>query len=129
MTTNPRKSRLVGRSTELSEILRMLHEARRGGGRMVTVEGEAGIGKTRLLEVAAQTALRRGMLAIYAAADEDLRAPFIWRGHCEYARLRDPGQRSAARDALDRALTALAGEPGVSSRAAATAFALREGLA
>ncbi|MGZ5129279.1 MAG: tetratricopeptide repeat protein [Actinomycetota bacterium] len=41
---------LVGRDAEMAEIDGVLEEAREGGGRFVEIIGEAGIGKSRLLE-------------------------------------------------------------------------------
>ena len=49
------------------------------GGRLtaVTVEGEPGIGKTRLLLAAREVAAARGFLTIAVGADEELRGPFL----------------------------------------------------
>ncbi len=48
----PRQGRLFGRHIELGVIRRGLAEARRGQGNTILVEGEPGVGKTRLLEEA-----------------------------------------------------------------------------
>jgi DNA-binding SARP family transcriptional activator/DNA-binding Lrp family transcriptional regulator len=51
---------VVGRQVELAGLHQALDEAWRGGGRTAVVLGEAGIGKTRLLEELATSALQRG---------------------------------------------------------------------
>ena len=64
------KPALLEREAELDELQTALEDARRGGGRLVVVEGAAGIGKTRLLESARDTAERTGMLALSARGTE-----------------------------------------------------------
>ena len=68
---------LVGRSGQLSELATALRDVADGVGRSVLVEGEAGIGKTRLLEEALGATERLG-LQVYRAAAEELerRRPF-----------------------------------------------------
>lgn len=44
------RARLVGRARELGELTAALHDVRSGAGRTIVVAGEAGIGKTRLLD-------------------------------------------------------------------------------
>ncbi|MHC4339848.1 MAG: serine/threonine-protein kinase [Planctomycetota bacterium] len=46
----PRETALYGREDELAELRAMYESAKRGEGRVVLVEGEAGIGKTRLVD-------------------------------------------------------------------------------
>ena len=55
---------LVGRASELRTLEDALAEARRGIGRVVLVGGEAGIGKTRLIDRAASEARAAGMLVV-----------------------------------------------------------------
>jgi AAA ATPase domain/Bacterial regulatory proteins, luxR family len=68
---------VVGRPAELQAITQELAAA--GAGRLVglTVEGEPGIGKTRLLVAAAEQATADGFTAIAVTADEELRGPFL----------------------------------------------------
>jgi MoxR-like ATPase len=51
---------LVGRGQELERLLALLDDARSGRGRAALVLGEAGIGKTRLAEAFAASAIRAG---------------------------------------------------------------------
>ncbi|MHC5012853.1 MAG: serine/threonine-protein kinase, partial [Planctomycetota bacterium] len=46
----PRETALYGRDEELEKLQRLYTEAKAGEGRVVLVEGEAGIGKTRLVD-------------------------------------------------------------------------------
>lgn len=64
------KPALLEREAELDELQTALEDARRGAGRLVVVEGAAGIGKTRLLESARETAERTGMRALSARGTE-----------------------------------------------------------
>src|SRR5262245_11032863 len=54
------EGRLIGREAELGQLQRLLDEAMQGSGRVATLVGEAGIGKTRLLAALAADALERG---------------------------------------------------------------------
>jgi tetratricopeptide (TPR) repeat protein len=57
----PDRLPLVGRQTELAELLRLAEAAARGQGGMALVYGEAGVGKTRLLGELARNAQWRGL--------------------------------------------------------------------
>jgi DNA-binding NarL/FixJ family response regulator len=61
---------LLEREGELGELQSALEDARDGRGRLVLVEGPAGIGKTRLLEAARETAGRTGMQVLHARGTE-----------------------------------------------------------
>ncbi|HUF59045.1 MAG TPA: AAA family ATPase [Actinomycetota bacterium] len=68
---------VVGRPAELAAIEDGITTA--AGGRLsaVAVEGEPGIGKTRLLLAAREIALAKGFLTVAVGADEELRGPFL----------------------------------------------------
>jgi DNA-binding CsgD family transcriptional regulator len=61
---------LLEREAELDELQTALQDAGRGVGRLVVVEGAAGIGKTRLLESARESAERTGMWTLSARGTE-----------------------------------------------------------
>lgn len=67
---------IVGRAAELEAIGQQIHEART---RLcaVTIEGEPGIGKTRLLVAAADQAAEAGFCVVAVTADEEIRGPFL----------------------------------------------------
>ena len=67
---------VIGRSAELDAIAQELREA---SGRLaaVTLEGEPGIGKTRLLLAAAELASAAGFTCVAITADEEIRGPFL----------------------------------------------------
>jgi DNA-binding SARP family transcriptional activator len=76
-TPVPAPSGLVGRDAEL----RLLHDAwveAASEARFVVVEGEPGIGKTRLVEEFRSLAVARGSLAVWGRADESGAAPALW---------------------------------------------------
>lgn len=68
---------VVGRHNELDAIRQQLGTARTGRLAAVTLEGEPGIGKTRLLLAAADMASEAGCTTIAVTADEELRGPFL----------------------------------------------------
>jgi DNA-binding NarL/FixJ family response regulator len=68
---------LYERETELAALASALAAARSGEGRLVVVEGPAGIGKSRLLAEARAMAAARGMMVLTARAiDLERDAPF-----------------------------------------------------
>ncbi len=68
---------VVGRPVELAAIQQELASAESGRLAAITLEGEPGIGKTRLLLAAREIASAGGFTAIAVAADEELRGPFL----------------------------------------------------
>src|SRR5438309_5664087 len=69
-------SDVVGRPTELAAIQQELAAVRSGRLSALTVEGEPGIGKTRLLLAASEIASAQGFTTIAVAADQEIRGPF-----------------------------------------------------
>ena len=57
----------VGRSWEFSELCELVHSARQGQGQVVALAGEAGVGKSRLLEELKPMLRERGFLLIEGA--------------------------------------------------------------
>jgi len=68
---------LVGRDAEFGQVMLAIDEARTST-RVVLVEGEPGIGKTRLLEEAANQAAARGATVLWGRAFEGGAAPAFW---------------------------------------------------
>lgn len=109
---------VVGRPAELAAIEQELENARARGLSALTVEGEPGIGKTRLLLAAAEIAAGKGFVPIAVAADEELRGPFlVARGIFASPAALEALDDDEARDTFRRALDAVSGrpEPGLES--------------
>jgi DNA-binding CsgD family transcriptional regulator/tetratricopeptide (TPR) repeat protein len=68
---------VVGRPLELTAIEQELSAAASGALVGLTVEGEPGIGKTRLLLAATEIAAAQDFTTIAVTADEELRGPFL----------------------------------------------------
>ncbi len=68
---------VIGRPAELAAIHQELNSASAGRVVALTLEGEPGIGKTRLLLAAAEMASSAGFTMIAVTADEELRGPFL----------------------------------------------------
>ncbi len=101
----------MGRPAELAAISQELTSAK--GGRLValTLEGEPGIGKTRLLLAAAEMATEAGFTVVAVTADEELRGPFLLArsivGSPEAASVAEDAQTS---DALVSCLDSMSGQ-------------------
>jgi class 3 adenylate cyclase/DNA-binding CsgD family transcriptional regulator len=103
---------VVGRVTILQAIEEELTAAARGGMRAVVLEGEAGIGKTRVLEAATEraAAVDPPCWVLSAAADEELRGPFLlFRTLLGDPRVAAIAEEAMALESLERARAALGG--------------------
>ena len=74
--TSPNEGPMVGREREWSLLQDWWTAVRRGDGRFLLVEGDAGIGKTRLVAELAQAVEDDGALVLWGRCDEDPVAPF-----------------------------------------------------
>ena len=102
---------VVGRSRELSVIAEQLATPA-AGLRAVVVEGEAGIGKTRLLDATADlvSGLDTPYWVLDVSADEELRGPFLlFRSLLNSPRTSSVAQQAMALEQLDRAQEAVGG--------------------
>ncbi|HEY9724512.1 MAG TPA: AAA family ATPase [Oscillatoriaceae cyanobacterium] len=78
-----RVSPFVGRRGELEQLIEAAEAAREEGPRRVLLGGEAGIGKTRLMEEARRRLIERGF-AIATASAADRQGPYaVWAGIAE----------------------------------------------
>jgi len=66
----PTTTALLEREAELARVAALLDAVQAGSGRLLTIEGEAGAGKTALLEAAASLAGERGMRVLRARGGE-----------------------------------------------------------
>jgi DNA-binding SARP family transcriptional activator len=69
---------LVGRRAERARLRTALAEVTRGSGAVVVLEGEAGIGKTRLAESVTALAVAQGWRAAWSRCADDAGAPALW---------------------------------------------------
>ena len=108
---------IIGRDAELTAISQEIRGAANGLS-AVTLEGEPGIGKTRLLLAAADLASAAGFTTIAVTADEEIRGPFlVARSLFAAPAMRDTAAGTPAEAAVRRAVDALSGrdEPGFES--------------
>jgi DNA-binding NarL/FixJ family response regulator len=108
---------IVGRTRELSAIEQGIREAR-SRFVAVTLEGEPGIGKTRLLVAAADMATAADFTTVAITADEEIRGPFLLaRSLFGNGAVREMAAGTRAEAALRRVSDALTGrdEPGFES--------------
>jgi DNA-binding CsgD family transcriptional regulator len=110
---------VVGRGHVLDELARLASEATTGGGALVLVSGEAGIGKTTTLSCLAQLAGAAGIPVLAGRAVADEGAPAFW----PWLRVLAQGQKLG----LSPTLLELGGGPAAQARFVAverTALAL-----
>ncbi len=108
---------LVGRTVELGHLTTALDEADAGRFRPAWVSGEAGIGKSRLVQELASTAFERGFTVAVGACGQ-AGAPALWPSRRVLASLQEQGVDLGGPTALDALLAA---DPG--------GFATWDGLA
>ena len=98
--------RVVGRDAELARMESLLVSALTGRGRLVLCTGEAGIGKTRLAEELAASAVRHGAVVAWARSTDPASSPpyGIWRLVIDELadRSADSGRWSELRRMLER---------------------------
>ena len=100
---------VVGRQVELGAIRQEIASARAGRLAALTLEGEPGIGKTRLLVETAGVAAAEGFTPLAATADEEIRGPFLL-ARAIFASAAVSGNGSnGAREQFRRALDAMSG--------------------
>ena len=110
---------VVGRQIEQDAIRQELASAKSGRLAALTLEGEPGIGKTRLLVAAGEMAAAAGFTTIAVTADEELRGPFLLArsivGSAETIRAAE--QRPDTAQALASCLDAMSGQddPGLAT--------------
>ena len=100
---------VIGRAGELDAISQELREA---ASRLVavTLEGEPGIGKTRLLLAAADLASANGFTCIVITADEEIRGPFlVARSLFNSSAIRESVAGTPAEAAVGRVVEAISG--------------------
>jgi DNA-binding SARP family transcriptional activator/tetratricopeptide (TPR) repeat protein len=77
-TQRPGRNPFVGRATELVMLDAQVSAVQAGSGRVVLVEGEPGVGKTRLADEIATRAAARGYLTLWGRCAEGEGAPPLW---------------------------------------------------
>ncbi len=103
---------VVGRARELEVLTQQLAATPSTGLRAVVLEGEAGIGKTRMLEAAADRASEQEepFWVLDVSADEELRGPFLlFRSLLTSAQMSTVAREAMALEQLDRAQEAISG--------------------
>jgi tetratricopeptide (TPR) repeat protein/DNA-binding CsgD family transcriptional regulator len=109
---------VVGRPLELTAIEQEIASARMDRLVGLTLEGEPGIGKTRLLLAARELAQQAGLTTIAVTADEELRGPFLLaRSILGSQQAVDAVVGNEAEEPLARCLRAMSGQddPGLAS--------------
>ncbi|MDX1579653.1 MAG: AAA family ATPase, partial [Gemmatimonadota bacterium] len=115
--TTPRAtSPMIGRRKQQEVVVEQIGDVAGGSGlRAVILEGEAGIGKTRLLEAAVDLAVgaEQPFVPLQVSADEELRGPFLlFRSLLSSPRVAAMAREVMALEPLDRARDAISGGSG-----------------
>ncbi|HET9204107.1 MAG TPA: AAA family ATPase [Acidimicrobiia bacterium] len=103
---------VVGRARELEVLTQQLMATPSTGLRAVVLEGEAGIGKTRMLEAAAERASEQEepFWVLEVSADEELRGPFLlFRSLLTSSQMSTVAREAMVMEQLDRAQEAISG--------------------
>ena len=106
----PDRLPIVGRGSERAAIDADIDAVAAGTIRVYAVEGEAGIGKTRLIESAVDAAAAKGFGTVIVGGDEELRGPFfILRTLLSSTSIQALADKAHAREALERARDVVSG--------------------
>jgi class 3 adenylate cyclase/tetratricopeptide (TPR) repeat protein len=103
---------VVGRAKELQVVTQQLTATPATGLRAMVLEGEAGIGKTRMLEEAAELASsqEQPFWVLEVSADEELRGPFLlFRSLLTSPQMATVAREARAGEQLDQAQEAISG--------------------
>ncbi len=110
---------VVGRRVEQDAIRQEIASAAAGRLAALTLEGEPGIGKTRLLLAAGEMATEAGFTTIAVTADEELRGPFLLARSIVGSAAASPAAlaRPEIGEAVTRGLDAMSGQddPGLAT--------------
>lgn len=107
----PAAPRPMGRDEELARLEQLLDDLARGVGRVLTLVGEAGVGKSLLADTFAQRAAARGLRVLRGAAQSiEQQTPYrAWRDLAEAFFALEPHNEPAARRAqVERAVATAA---------------------
>lgn len=96
---------MIGRVRELASLTAALDEVSAGHAVIAVVEGEAGVGKTRLVEEVGAAASRRGSLVVWGRSLEGDAAPAYWPWLVVLRALRAARPRGSS-DVIDQLLDA-----------------------
>ena len=100
---------IVGRAAELEAIAHELRDARNGLV-AVTLEGEPGVGKTRLLLATDEMAQAEGFVTVAITSDEEIRGPFLLaQSLFAAASLRQAARGTPAEDSVRRVIDVISG--------------------
>ncbi|HJR18131.1 MAG TPA: AAA family ATPase [Actinomycetota bacterium] len=106
----PDRLPIVGRNAERAAVDADIDAVAAGQIRVYAVEGEAGIGKTRLIESTVDAAAAKGFGSVIVGGDEELRGPFfILRTLLSSTSIQALADKANTREALERARDVVSG--------------------